>query len=113
MKVFTGSKGRGMDLDNRVNELESKLHDLQMNTTMGIGELSAQTQMIQKELQILVNQQTKIFDAVYGNGREGLVTTFAKVAQKQALVWGLIAAVGLTAMSLGAFVLAELLSNFF
>lgn len=60
---------------------------------------------LKEEMTKMSLQQDKIFKLLYGNGTEGLVTTLAKLNQKQGIIWtifGVLGAAHVTFLSFAA-----------
>ena len=63
--------------------LDDRLRSLEVAIAAGFAELGEGHKALGKEIEDLGEVQDRILKCLYGNGREGLVTTVAKVKQKQ------------------------------
>lgn len=67
-------------------ELSDNLNRLEVAITKGFTESTAAHEGTRKELEAMAKQHEKFAHALYGNGKEGLVTTVAKL--KAQVTWG-------------------------
>lgn len=86
-------------LESRTADLESKVQGLQVTSAKGFAEVNNSCNHLKDELRKISEQQDKIFKLLYGNGREGLVTSIAKLNQKQGIVWTIFGVIGAAHMT--------------
>lgn len=75
-------------------ELSDKLQTLELQIVQGFSELKVHHTGIQAAIKQLGKGQQRLSEALYGNGKEGLITTVAKIMQRQNVMWGILATIG-------------------
>lgn len=64
---------------------------------------------IREDMKKISEQQEKIFKLLYGNGSEGLVTTLAKLNQKQSIIWAIFGVLGAAHVTVISFAARDIL----
>lgn len=77
----------------------AKLHKLEIKITEGFTTLKGQHDALSDTIGEIKDDQDKLVDTIYGNGKEGMLTKLAKISDKQTIIWSLIILLGTIHMS--------------
>lgn len=77
----------------------AKLHKLEIKITEGFTTLKGQHEALSGTIGEIKEDQTKLVETIYGNGKEGMLTKLAKISDKQTIIWSLIILLGTLHMS--------------
>ena len=66
-----------------------KLHKLEIKITEGFTSLKGQHNALSSIMEEIKDDQNKLVETVYGNGKEGMLTKLAKISDKQTIIWSL------------------------
>lgn len=73
-------------------DLSDKITSVEVSIATSIARFTAQHESIAHSIQELRKDQEKVLHILYGNGKEGIITVVAKIAQKLNLMWTIFAA---------------------
>lgn len=99
-------------LESRTLELERKVSELQVSTAKGFADVCNSCDHLKQELCKISTQQDKVFKLLYGNGKEGMVTSLAKLNQRQGIIWTIFGAIGAAHMTFLTLAANDFLSLF-
>ena len=72
----------------------AKLHKLELKITEGFTTLKGQHEALSGTIGEIKEDQEKLVETIYGNGKEGMLTKLAKISDKQTIIWTLIVLLG-------------------
>ncbi len=85
-------------------DLVDKISNIQVELARGFAEFHAHYKESAKDVLELKEAQNKILYTLYGNGREGIITTVSKMHQRLTYMWWGLSVLGTTflAIAVGA-----------
>lgn len=81
-------------------DLSGKINNMELTLATGFSEMRAQHVLLNRDLSVVSAQQTRIFESLYGNGHEGIITKVAKINQRVAIIWTVMWAIGAIGVSI-------------
>ena len=89
-------------------DMTQELNDLNVCVKTNFAQLSQQHEFFGRTLEDLRKSQEQVVHTLHGNGKEGLITTVARIKQRVGFIWAIFSVIGGGLVATGFYMLRTL-----